>query len=149
MTSSLRALLILLVAAVAAPAAAAPPVSPEGLWRTEGPRPGEPGGLVRIYGQNGLYFGRIEPGPPGREPVRRCTACTDERKDQPFGGLVIMRNLRPVGDGYGYEGGDILDPETGRIYSCLLRVEPDGKSLVIRGYFGWSLLGRSQVWRRE
>jgi uncharacterized protein (DUF2147 family) len=48
----------------------------------------------------------------------------------------------------GWEGGQILDPDNGKIYRCKMHLEKDGKELVVRGYIGISLLGRSQTWVR-
>ncbi len=80
------------------------------------------------------------------EADARCNACEDERKDQPVAGMVILRNLKADVDGF--SGGDVLDPESGTVYSCLLRLEGEGKRLVVRGYVGLSLFGRSQTWQR-
>jgi len=37
----------------------------------------------------------------------------------------------------------------GNEYSCKMRVEAGGQRLVVRGYIGVSLLGRSQIWTRH
>lgn len=120
--------------------------SPEGLWKTYDDHTGEARALVRLYRQDGALFGRIEDsfGPGEREAT--CQACTDERKDQPIVGLLIIRDLKPDGDGF--DGGDILDPETGSVYRCKLHLAEDGKKLIVRGYLGLSLFGRSQTWQK-
>jgi uncharacterized protein (DUF2147 family) len=71
--------------------------------------------------------------------------CTDVRKGQPMLGLIIIRNMKHTGDEY--SGGDILDPDTGSVYHCKMHVE-GGTRLVLRGYIGFSLLGRNQTWLR-
>ena len=48
-----------------------------------------------------------------------------------------------------YGGGDILDPDTGSVYRCKFHLEHDGTELVVRGFIGISLLGRSQAWHRQ
>ena len=48
-----------------------------------------------------------------------------------------------------WKGGEILDPKNGKTYSCRLRLKDDGKKLEVRGYIGFSLFGRSQMWLRE
>ncbi|MGO8855952.1 MAG: DUF2147 domain-containing protein [Steroidobacteraceae bacterium] len=78
---------------------------------------------------------------------RVCVPCSDERKDQPIIGLIIIRNMKP--DGNEYDGGDILDPDSGSVYRCKMHVERDGSRLALRGYIGFSLLGRSQTWERQ
>jgi len=130
---------------VAADAGAADADSPVGLWKTIDDKTGKPRALVRIYEQDGRLFGKIEGSfTPGAEH-RVCEVCEDERKNQPMLGLVIIRNMQRTDDGYG--GGDILDPDTGKVYHCKLHVE-GGTRLVVRGYIGFSLLGRNQTWQR-
>ena len=46
-------------------------------------------------------------------------------------------------------GKGILDPNTGSVYRCKITVEEGGKKLVVRGFIGISLIGRSQVWTRQ
>lgn len=60
--------------------------------------------------------------------------------------MVIISDLRKQDDGY--DGGEILDPANGYVYSCKLRVINSGNTLLVRGYIGFSLLGRSQTWQR-
>jgi uncharacterized protein (DUF2147 family) len=130
-------------AAAAETAAAAD--SPIGLWKTVDDKTGAARAIVRIYEQDGRLFGKIEGSfTPGAEH-RVCGVCDDDRKDQPMLGLVIIRNMKHVDDEYG--GGDILDPDTGRVYHCKMHVE-GGTHLVVRGYIGFSLLGRNQTWQR-
>jgi uncharacterized protein (DUF2147 family) len=122
--------------------------SPVGLWRTMDEATGKARSLVRIVENAGVVSGRIEqifdpdPGWDGR-----CAQCRDERKDQPVVGMLILTNLRLVGDEYA--GGEILDPENGNVYRCRLRVVEGGRRLEVRGYIGISLIGRTQVWRRD
>lgn len=129
----------------AADAAAADAGSPIGLWKTFDDKTGAARAIVRIYERDGRLFGKIESSfTPGAEH-RVCAVCTDERKNQPILGLVIIRNMRHTYDEY--SGGDILDPETGSVYRCKMHVEA-GTRLVLRGYIGFSLLGRNQTWQR-
>jgi uncharacterized protein (DUF2147 family) len=122
-------------------------LSPVGVWKSFDDKTGKARAIVRIYEQNGKLFGRIEQSfTPGAEH-RVCVPCTDERKDQPIIGLIIIRNMKR--DGNEYNGGDILDPESGSVYRCKMHVEQDGSRLALRGYIGFSLLGRSQTWERQ
>jgi uncharacterized protein (DUF2147 family) len=119
--------------------------SPVGLWApTDGS--GKALGLIRIFEQNGAFYGRIEPSSPADDFSARCTRCTGDRKDQPVIGLVIMRHLK-LKDGE-YVGGDILDPDTGGVYRCKFHLADGGRTLRMRGYLGVSLLGETQTWVR-
>jgi uncharacterized protein (DUF2147 family) len=47
-----------------------------------------------------------------------------------------------------WEGGKILDPENGTEYSLRLTPIEGGAKLQVRGFLGFSLLGRTQTWVR-
>jgi uncharacterized protein (DUF2147 family) len=145
--ATLAAVLVLAASAICLPARAgdAGLSSPAGLWQPLDSS-GKPQGLIRIFEADGLYYGRIEPSSPSDDRKALCTHCTGKRHDQPIIGLVIMRHLK-LKDGE-YVGGDILDPNTGRVYDCTLRLTHGGHELVMRGYLGISLLGSSRTWRR-
>jgi uncharacterized protein (DUF2147 family) len=142
----LGAALVLAAAAPGSVSFAADPSSPLGEWKTFDDKTGQPKAVVRIYEQDGKLFGKIESSfIPGAEH-RVCAVCTDERKDQPIVGLIIIRNMARTDEGYA--GGDILDPESGSVYRCKLHVENGGAKLLVRGFIGISLLGRTQTWER-
>lgn len=61
--------------------------------------------------------------------------------------MTIMKNMKSDGDGW--DGGKILDPDIDTKYSCKMHLEDEGKKLVVRGYIGFSLIGRTQVWIRQ
>jgi uncharacterized protein (DUF2147 family) len=52
-------------------------------------------------------------------------------------------------DGDEYVGGEILDPDNGKVYRSKVRLIDDGKKLSVRGYIGVPALGRSQTWVRQ
>ena len=125
---------------------AADATSPLGLWKTFDDKTGKARAIVRIYLEDGKLFGKIEQSfTPGAES-RVCSVCSDERKDKPIIGLIIIRNMKP--DGSAFTGGDILDPDSGSVYRCKMHLEQDGTRLSVRGYIGFALLGRSQTWQR-
>ena len=117
------------------------------VWKTIDDKTHKPRGTVRIYEQNGEYFGRIESSFNPAEQMEICDKCTDDRRDKPIIGLVILRGM--VKRGSEYTGGEILDPETGSVYKCRYTLSGDGGMLEVRGYFVARLLGRTQVWKRE
>ena len=120
--------------------------SPSGWWQPIDAKTGKPLGLIRIYQERGLFFGRIEPSSPSDDSSQKCSRCTDERRNQSIIGLVLIRNMRLQRDEY--VGGDILDPDSGRVYGCKFRLADGGRKLSMRGYLGISLIGQSQTWQR-
>lgn len=141
-----RAVIALLLCALSLPAAESEP-NPAGIWKTIDDKTGKPRGTVRIYEQDGEFFGKIESSLDPKDATDVCDKCGDERKNKPIIGLVIMRRMKKKGDEY--SGGDILDPDTGTIYRCKFRILDGGRKLSLRGFVGVSLLGRSQVWVRD
>ena len=123
--------------------------TPIGLWKTIDDNTGQPRGLVRIREVNGRYEGRVEKGfprPDEKEPPR-CDKCDGARRNQPVLGMTILWGLTKQGDEY--QNGEILDPESGKIYRAKMKLTDGGNKLEVRGFIGISLLGRSQVWLRE
>ena len=138
--------LLLVLAAVFSPARAQTAQTPEGVWRTTDDKTGQPKGEVRVYEQGGHWFAQITRVYDSKDAQSRCDDCQDERKGQPIVGLTVVRNMTLTkGE---YQGGDILDPDTGKVYRCRLRLEDGGEKLVVRGFIGFSLLGRTQTWTR-
>ncbi len=121
--------------------------SPLGAWRTVNDKTGKPRAIIRVYEEHGLLYGRVEASLNPQTAGRLCDLCKDERKGKPIVGMVLMRGLRKHGEEW--DGGDILDPDTGSIYRCKIRLLEGGGKLLVRGYLGISLLGRSQTWIRE
>src|ERR1700731_2931336 len=123
--------------------------SPVGLWQTIDDHTGKPKALVQISQQpDGTLSGKVLRSLGAEhDALLRCTACTDARKDQLIQGMVILSGLKP--DGENWDGGEILDPENGKVYKCKMHIENEGQNLVVRGYIGFSLIGRSQIWHRD
>ncbi len=122
--------------------------SPVGLWKTIDDSTGKPRSLIRISDKNGELIATIEKGLlPGETGEKVCGKCTDERKDKPLVGMIIMDGIKQKGDVY--EGGHILDPDNGKIYKCKIKLDSTGNKLEVRGFIGISLIGRSQTWLRE
>ena len=134
------------LAAGSLPAWASDPGSPVGVWRTIDDKTNRPRALVQIYARNGLLYGRVTDILDAKYADARCQDCAGDRANQPVLGLEIIRDMRPDGDRWG--GGTILNPETGDTYHCRFHLGPDGQTLVVRGFIGFSLIGRSQTWQR-
>ena len=123
--------------------------SPIGLWKTIDDSTGQPRGLVRIREVNGQYEGKVEKifPKPGEPANPRCEKCDGNRRDQPVMGMTILWGLTRQGDEY--QDGEILDPENGKVYRSRIKLVDNGKKLDVRGFIGFSLFGRSQIWLRE
>ena len=119
---------------------------PTGVWRTFDDKTGHAKGEVRVFEENGRWVGQVTRVYDSKDAQSRCDDCKDDRKGKPILGLTIMRNMT-LTDGE-YSGGDILDPDTGKVYKCKFRLADGGGKLVMRGFLGISLLGRTQTWVR-
>ncbi|MGZ2422431.1 uncharacterized protein (DUF2147 family) [Rhizobium laguerreae] len=135
------------VAALMSSAAWADNTSPVGLWRNVDDISGKPRALIRITESNGTLQGRIEKVFLAANESPTCAKCEGALKNTPVVGLVILSGLKK--DGNEYTGGQILDPDNGKVYSSKISVTNGGKKLNVRGFIGVSLLGRSQVWERQ
>jgi uncharacterized protein (DUF2147 family) len=123
-------------------------MSPAGLWRTIDDDTKQEKSLVRIKESAGVFSGAIEKLlDPTVKPDAVCEKCSDERKDKPLIGLIILRNLRQNADDRAvWDGGDIVDPNNGKVYRSRLKPVEGGKKLEMRGYIG--PFYRTQVWIR-
>jgi uncharacterized protein (DUF2147 family) len=136
---------------LALPLAVAAQSTPVGVWKTIDDKTGKARSLIRVVEVNGEIRGSIEKLmlDPGEEPNPRCIECKDDRKDKPVIGMQIMKSYRKDdNDPAKFVGGEILDPDNGTVYRSHLTVIEGGKKLVVRGYVGMPLFGRSQTWVR-
>lgn len=145
LTTNLFALAVL--AAGGSPSAAQSAETPAGTWHTIDDVTGKPRGVVVIREVNGEFVGVVKGSlVPGDTISPTCDDCPGDRKGKPVFGMEILRGLRAHGDEW--SGGEILDPESGKTYKAKAHLEDGGKKLVVRGYIGFSMFGRSQVWVR-
>ena len=123
--------------------------TPVGLWKNIDDITGKPKALIRITDNKGELRGQIEKLflAPGADPNPRCRLCQGANKDAPVIGMVFMSGLHKIGDEY--SGGEILDPDDGKVYRSKMTLVEGGKKLNVRGYIGVPLFGRSQVWVRQ
>lgn len=136
----------LLLAAAGAAMAQATPV---GLWKTIDDETKKERSHVRIVEANGVLNGRIERLSDPSKADAKCDQCTDERKGQPIVGMTILRNVKKDEERADlWAGGDILDPNNGKVYKVRLKPVDGGQRLEVRGFVGMPMLGRTQTWVR-
>ena len=121
--------------------------TPVGRWHSIDDETKEIKSEIVITDNGGVLTGRIEKLlRKGADQTRRCTECTDDRKDQPLIGLEIIRGAKKVEGKDVWEGGQILDPENGKSYNLRLTPVEGGKKLDVRGSI--LFIGRTQTWVR-
>lgn len=114
----------------------------EATWNNE-----EGTAKVQIYrAKNDKYYGKIT---WLKEPVKDGKERTDinnpdkAKRDVPLMGLIILKGFEKTDDDE-YEDGTIYDPKNGKTYSCI--ITRNGKKLDVRGYVGFSWIGRTTTW---
>jgi uncharacterized protein (DUF2147 family) len=117
-----------------------------GKWTTIDDNSGKPRSVVEIMEKGSEVFGRIiklYPN-PDEEPDPICDKCPedDERFKKKVIGLEIIRNMK--WSNQELSEGNILDPESGKIYRCSIWLE--GGNLMVRGY--WGPFYRTQTWKK-
>lgn len=110
---------------------------------------------VEVYKKDDKYFGKIvwlkepniEAGQPNAGSPKVDSKNPEEaRRKDPIVGLELLRDF--VYDGTAaWTKGTIYDPESGKTYSCTIKINDEGK-LDVRGYIGVPAFGRSTVWTR-
>jgi len=117
-----------------------------GKWNTIDDKTKEMKSVVEIFESNGKVYGKVVEIFDATKRDRKCEKCEGTDKNKPVLGMQIIRGLKK--DGEVYDGGKIIDPETGGIYKCAIKLSGKDK-LEVRGYMGFALIGRSQTWVRH
>jgi len=102
---------------------------------------------VQVYkAVDGKYYGKIVwlkvPLKDGKPKVDDKNP-KEARRNDPLIGLLILKKFKKTDDNT-YEDGTIYDPKNGKTYDCTIK--HNGNKLNVRGYVGFSLLGRTTVW---
>jgi len=123
--------------------------SPAGRWKNIDDKSGKPKSLLVLWEKDGKLYGRIEQilDPAPDNPDHKCIHCAGALKDKELLGMEILWDLKP--EGSEWSGGFIFDPDNGKTYKCVVEVQDGGKKLKVRGFIGFSLLGRTQYWYRD
>ncbi len=120
--------------------------TPAGLWRTIDDETKTEKSLVRIAESGGVFTGKVEKIADPAKQDSKCDKCTDARKDQKVLGMTIVQGVKKAeGEAY-FDGGEILDPNNGKVYRVRMTPKDGGKTLEVRGFIG--PFYRNQTWQR-
>lgn len=124
--------------------------TPVGYWNQYSDKSGQLQSIIKIRREDGELKGSVVKGFPvdGHPPNHYCTSCSGKFKDKKIINIDILWGLTRDGQSQTWDGGKILDPTNGHIYTAYVKLLDQGKKLKVRGYIGISLLGRTQIWRR-
>ena len=116
-----------------------------GKWKTIDDETGKEKSIVEIYKVDGKAYAKILQLLEKGKEDKLCDKCKGDKKDKPIKGMIIINGLSEDGDEW--NSAKILDPKTGKEYKCYITLDGENK-LKVRGYIGFSLLGRTQYWHK-
>ncbi|MXV38188.1 DUF2147 domain-containing protein [Flavobacteriaceae bacterium Ap0902] len=117
-----------------------------GTWKTVDDESGEAKSYIQIYEKDGELYGKvIEILSDKKDAV--CSSCKGKNKNKPIVGMVVLEGVEKDGKNK-WDDGKILDPNNGKTYDVSLELVEKNK-LKVRGYIGFSMLGRTQYWYRK
>jgi uncharacterized protein (DUF2147 family) len=119
----------------------------EGAWVTYDDNDGKATSVVRLKVVSDTLIGIIDSLilDPNADPNPLCSLCQGDKKYKPMLKMQIVSNMKLHNNEW--SGGKILDPKNGKSYRCIIYLKTKDV-LVVRGYIGVSLIGRSQEWKR-
>jgi uncharacterized protein (DUF2147 family) len=119
----------------------------QGYWSSEGNK-----AKIQIWRSGQKFFGKIialkEPFETNGKPKLDDKNPDEKRRSKPIVGLVILKDFVYDPEENDYENGTIYDPESGNTYSSYMEFQENPNILKVRGYIGFSIIGRSQIWTR-
>jgi len=90
-----------------------------------------------------MQFPNDDNGNPKTDPLN-----PDEKlKSRARMGMVIMNDFIYI-EGEVWDNGELYDPKKGKTYSGMMTLK-DANTLDLRGYIGFSFIGRSSTWTRK
>jgi uncharacterized protein (DUF2147 family) len=127
-----------------------------GVWATD-PDGGGGQAHIEIYKDGDRYSGKVvwleeplytaddEDGEEGEPKIDKNNP-DEALQSRPIMGMVLMEGFRYDGKGLWHKG-TIYDPDNGKTYKCKVKLSEDGV-LKVRGFIGFSLIGRTSEWTR-
>lgn len=141
-----KLLLLLVLVFGAAGLASAQTMSPLGVWTNS-----EKKATFEIYkcGDKlcGKFLSLTVPNDPATgKPKNDIKNPEPKLRSRPLLGLVFMQGFKYDSDNK-WDDGKIYDAESGKTYSCYMQMA-SANSMEVKGYIGFSLIGKSQNWTR-
>ena len=107
--------------------------------------------VITIFEENSTLSGKItwmlnpndEDGNPKTDPLNP----DESLRNRARLGMVMMSGLTHI-EGNVWDNGELYDPKQGKTYSGMITLK-DTNTLNLRGYVGFSFLGRSSTWTRK
>lgn len=119
--------------------------TPVGYWKTVDDVTGQTKSIIHIEEADNVITGTVSK--LLLHPEKKCDKCTGENKDKPILGMRVMQHLIASKDAPNqWQNGDILDPNNGKTYRCSIQLVENGQKMIVRGYIGVPLFGRTQTW---
>lgn len=90
-----------------------------------------------------------------KEPNRNGKPKLDDKnpevklQSRPIMGLVILDGFTYEKDDKEWIDGKIYDAKEGKTYKCLMWFEDNNDQLHVKGYIGFSLIGKQVLWTRD
>ncbi len=117
-----------------------------GVWLTGGK---DNSAKIQIYKSGEKYYGKIIwtqiPNKDGK-PKTDINNPEKTKHNNPILGLVNLTGFKFNGKDE-WKGGNIYDPVSGNTYSAYMYLK-DANTLKLRGYIGFSFIGRTETWTR-
>ncbi len=117
-----------------------------GKWKTIDDETNTEKSIVQIWkAEDGFYYGKVMKVFEESKKDNVCDKCDpkDERYKQKIVGMKIIMKMKKTGENEWSEG-TILDPNNGKVYKC--KIYREGNNLMVRGFIGISVIGRTQTW---
>ena len=119
--------------------------SPIGIWKTIDDETKQAKSYVEIFEKDGKLYGKVTKILTKGKEDAKCTDCSGALKNKQILGMQILSGLKK--DGKEWNGGKIIDPNSGKEYKAKMSLNGNDK-LDVRGFIGISLVGRTQTWQR-
>lgn len=107
-------------------------------------------GKIEIYNCGDKVCGKVswlaEPNEADGKPKKDINNPDEARHNDLIIGMNLLEGFEKVADN-AWENGTIYDPKNGKTYQCKMTLV-DADNMNVRGFIGFSLLGRTEKWTR-